>query len=135
MGSNFQNWWQLTCAVVYTKIPPAYIRNIATDNYNELLNELNQINFYKPQGSPPYAWAIRYALHLPYTSLQTYRLFFERFPMPYLPLLNKIQQGGLDRLHVLKTLHEKGSFSGDCILMIDEMYLRKSAQYQSEKSM
>ena len=51
--------------------------------------------------------------------------------MPYLSLLNKIQQGGVDMLNVLKTLHEKGSFSCDCILMIDEMYLRKSAQYQS----
>ena len=74
---------------------------------------------------------IRYTLHLRYTSLQACRLFFERFPMPYLSLLNKIQQGGFDMLNVLKTLHEKGSFSYDCILMIDEMYLRKSAQYQS----
>ena len=57
--------------------------------------------------------------------------FFERFPMPYLSLLNKIQQGGVYILNVLKALHEKGSFSYDCILMIDEMYLRKSAQYQS----
>ena len=51
--------------------------------------------------------------------------------MPYLSLLNKIQQGGVYILNVLKALHEKGSFSYDCILMIDEMYLRKSAQYQS----
>ena len=34
-------------------------------------------------------------------------------------------------LNVLKTLHEKVSLACDCILMIDEMYLRKSAQYQS----
>ena len=71
---------------------------------------------------------IRYGLHLRYTSLQAHRLFFERFPMPYLSLLNKIQQGGVDMLNVLKTLHEKGSFSCDCILMIDEMYLQKPAQ-------
>ena len=32
---------------------------------------------------------------------------------------------------MLKTLHEKGSFSCDCILMTHEMYLPKSAQYQS----
>ena len=74
---------------------------------------------------------IRYALHLSDTSLQAYRLFFERFPMPYLSLLKKIQQGGVDMLNVLKALHEKGSFSCDCILMIDEMYLRKYTQYQS----
>ena len=114
--------------VTYLENFPAYIRNTATDNYNELLNELNQRNFYKPQGRPPYASVTRYALHLRYTSLQAYRLFFGRFLMPYLSLLNKIQQGGVDMLNVLKTLHEKGSFSCDCILMIDEMYLRKSAQ-------
>ena len=62
---------------------------------------------YKPQGRPPYASMIRYALQLRYTSLQACRLFFERFPMPYLSLLNKIQQGGVDMLNVLKTLHEK----------------------------
>ena len=34
-------------------------------------------------------------------------------------------------LNVLKILHEKVSLAFDCILMIDEMYLQKSAQYQS----
>ena len=48
-----------------------------------------------------------------------------------LPLLDKIQQGGVDALKALKIVHEKGSFSCDCILMIDEMYLQKSPQYQS----
>ena len=51
--------------------------------------------------------------------------------MPYLSLLNNIPQGNVDMLNVLKTLHEKGSVSCDCILMIDEMYLQKSAEYQS----
>ena len=55
--------------------------------------------------------------------------------MPYLALLTKIQQGGADMLNVLKTIHEKGSFSCDCILMIDETYSRKSAQYQSGEYM
>ena len=36
-------------------------------------------------------------------------------------------------LKVLKTLYKKGSFSCDCILMIDEMYLQKFAQNQSGK--
>ena len=36
--------------VTYLENFPAYVRNIATDNYNEFLNELNQKNFYKPQG-------------------------------------------------------------------------------------
>ena len=74
---------------------------------------------------------IWYVLHLRYTSLQANKLLLEKFPMLSLPLLNKIQQGGVDALKALKTVHEKGSFSCDCILMIDEMYLQKSAQYQS----
>ena len=50
--------------VIYLEKFPAYIRNITTDNYNEFLNELNERNFYKPQGRPPYASMIQYALHL-----------------------------------------------------------------------
>ena len=96
--------------VTYLEKFPAYIRNTATDNYNELLNELNQRNFHKLQGRPPYASVIRYALLLRYTSLQAYRFFFERFPIPYLSLLNKIQQGGVDLLNVLKTLLKKAPF-------------------------
>ena len=71
---------------------------------------------------------IRYAFGM---SLEAYRLFFEKFRMPSLSLLNKIQQGGVDASKALKTLYQKGSFSRDCILMIDEMYLEKSARYQS----
>ena len=41
---------------------------------------------------------IWYALHLHYTSLQVSRLF----PMLSLPLLDKIQQGGVDVLKALK---------------------------------
>ena len=78
--------------VTYLENFPAHIRNTATNNYNELLNEFNQRNFYKPQGRPPYASVIRYALHLRHTSLQANRLFFESFPMLYLSLLNKVEQ-------------------------------------------
>ena len=46
-------------------------------------------------------------------------------------LLNKIQQGGVDALKALKTVHEEGSLFCDCILMIDKMYLQKSSQNQS----
>ena len=50
--------------------------------------------------------------------------------MPSLSLLSKTQPGSVDDLKVLKTLYEKGSFSRDCTLMIDEIYLQKSAQYR-----
>ena len=74
---------------------------------------------------------IWYAFHFCYTSLQVNRLLLEKVPMLSLLLFNKIQQGRVDALKALKTVHEKGSFSFDCILMIDEVYLQKSAQYQS----
>ena len=50
---------------------------------------------------------IRYALHLRYASLQEYKLLLEKCPMPFLSLLNKIQQGGVDTLKALTTLYQK----------------------------
>ena len=38
---------------------------------------------------------------------------------------------GVDALKVLKTLYGKGSFFRDFILMIHEIYLQKSVQYES----
>ena len=46
-------------------------------------------------------------------------------------LLNKIQQGVVDALKASKVLCRKDSFSRKCILVVDEMYLQKSTQYQS----
>ena len=74
---------------------------------------------------------IQYPLHLRYTSLQVYRLLFEKFPMSSLSFLNKIQQGENDALKTLKILYEKGFFSRDCILIIYEIYRKKSAECQS----
>ena len=41
--------------VSYLQNFPAYMQITATDNYNEFLNQINQKNFYKPQGRPPYS--------------------------------------------------------------------------------
>ena len=43
-------------------------------------------------------------------SLQAYRLLLEKSPVLFLSLLNNIQQGGVDALKALKTLHEKSPF-------------------------
>ena len=87
--------------------------------------------YYKPKGRPPYsAEMIRYALHLRYTSLQAYKIALEKFPLPSISLLNKIQQGGVDAIKAVTFLREKGEISTDCILMVDEMYLQKATQYQ-----
>ena len=111
---------------------PSYIRNVAEENHSSILNELKQRQFYKPQGRPPYsAEMIRYALQLRYTSLRAYKLLLEKFPMPSISLLNKIQKEGVDSLKALKLLCEGGKISKDCVMMVDEMYLQKSTQYQS----
>ena len=76
------------------KIPP-YFRSTAIENQQVLLDELNQRELYKPTGRPPFsASMICFALHLRHTSLQAYELLLEKFPMPSISLLNKIQQGG-----------------------------------------
>ena len=51
--------------------------------------------------------------------------------MPSISLLNKIEQGVIDSLKGLKVLREKGRISTDLIIMEDEMYLHKAAQYQA----
>ena len=97
-----------------------------------LLDELKQRELYKPTGRSPFSSSmIRFALNLRHTSLQAYKLLLEKFPVPSISLLNKIQQGGVHSLKALKVLREKGGISTDLILMVDEMYLHKAAQYQA----
>ena len=108
---------------------PSYIRNVCTGN--SILDEMKNRMHYKPKGRPPYSAAmIRYALHLRHTSLQAYKLLLEKFPLPSISLLHKIQQGGVDALKAVRRLREGGSISADCVLMADEMYLQKGTQYQ-----
>ena len=73
---------------------------------------------------------IRYALHLRYSSLHAYKLLLEKFPFPSISFLDKIQKGGVDCIKALKLIYERGDYSRDLILMVDEMYLQKSTQYQ-----
>ena len=74
---------------------------------------------------------IRFVLDLRHTSLQAYKLLLEKFPLPSISLLNKIQEGGIDSLKALKVLREEDQISTDLILMVDEMCLYKVAQYQA----
>ena len=68
-------------------------------------------------------------LHLRHTSFQAYKQLLEKFPLPSILLLNKIQQGGVNSIKALKILRENGKISNDCILMVDEIYLEKATQY------
>ena len=109
-----------------------HIRNVVFDNYNELLDELNKRQFLIPKRRPPYfVEMIRYGLHLRHTLFQAYKQLLEKFPLPSILLLNKIQQGGVNSTKALKILRKNGKISNDCILMVDERYLEKSTQYHS----
>ena len=57
----------------------------------------------------------------------------EKFPLPSISLLSKIQQGVVNSIKALEFLRENGKISNDCILMVDEMYLEKTTQYHSGK--
>ena len=62
---------------------PAHIRNVAFDNCNELLDELNKRQFLKPKGRSPYSVEmIRRGLRLCHTSFQAYKQWLEKFSLP-----------------------------------------------------
>ena len=77
---------------------------------------------------PPYSASItRYALHLRLRHSWLTGYYVKKFPMILFSSSNKTQKGGVGASKALKALHQKGSFSSNCILMIDELYLQKSA--------
>ena len=109
---------------------PAYIRDIVNAGEYSIFEELEKRQHYKPKGRPPFSSAlIRYALLLRHTSAQAYRLLLEKFPLPSFSTLAKIQKGGVDALKAAKFLREQNKLSNDVVLMVDEMYLEKSCEY------
>ena len=110
----------------------SYLKNKDENDVYPFLDELRMRKNFKPQGRPPFSSSvIRYALLLRHTSLQSYRLLLQRFPMPSLSLLDKIHAGGIDVLKAVKLLRERGEISEDVMVLVDEMYLQKSCQYHS----
>ena len=65
---------------------------------------------------------IQYALLLRYTSLQSYMLLLDEFPLLSISLLNKIKEGNIDALKAAKLLLENSSISKDMVVLFDEMY-------------
>ena len=103
-----------------------------TECSRSLLNEMLDISNYQAKGRPPYSSAmIRFALHLRYTSLQSYKLLLETFPLPSISTLHRIQASGVDSLKAAKKLREKGHIFSDDILMVDKMFPQKEVSYQS----
>ena len=72
---------------------------------------------------------IQYALLLRYMSLQSYKLLFEKFPLPFISLLKKKKKGNIDVLKSAKVLLENNSISKDIGALFDEMYLQKCGEY------
>ena len=74
---------------------------------------------------------IRFALRLRYTSLQSYKLL-EKFSLPSISTLHRIQAGGVDSLKAAKKLPEKGHISSDVILMVEEISYRRRQNIRVE---
>ena len=94
------------------------------ENENSLLEELKAKQFYKITRSLFFsAYVIRYPLYLIYTSLQACKLFLNKFPIPPIFFLNKIQEGNVDAMKSPNVLKIKHKISEACIIVIIEMHL------------
>ena len=72
----------------------SYVRNKGTE-FNGILEELDNIQFYQPKGRPKYSTVlICFALLLRYISCQTYRLLLEQLPLPSLSLTTETGERG-----------------------------------------
>ena len=124
---------RLTCATVLDEIVN-YLTNLSENDKFPFLDELNLRHNYSPKGRPPFsAGLMRYALLLYHTSRQAYRLLLEKFPLPSMSLLDRLQRGCIDSMSSASLLRENGKISEDIILLCDEMYLQKQAQYHGGK--
>ena len=61
--------------------------------------------------------------------IQAYKFRLENFPRPFWSLSKKLKRGNVDVLNACKYLGENGKISDDLVVIVDEMYLRKSDQY------
>ena len=103
---------------------PSYIQNRISPGLTTIIDELRELQYYKPTGRPKYSAAIlRYALYLRYTSRQAYKILQEQFPLPSFSLLRKIHNGGVDPLKAIKLLLNEGSVNSDIALLVDEIYI------------
>ena len=105
---------------------PVYLRTYA-DNHSSIFEEILQYRFTK---KPIYsANIIRYSLLLRYTSIQSYKVLLQDFPLPSLSSLQKISSDTIDVVKCANALRIEGNISEDVCLIFDEMYLQKSQEY------
>ena len=105
---------------------PVYLESY-TENVSPIFDELQKHMFTK---KPVYsAKIVRYALLLRYTSIQSYRMLPEHYPLLSLSLLHKISSGTIDTVKCAQTLRNEGKISRDVCLMFNEIYLQKCEEY------
>ena len=101
---------------------PAYLLS-QTEKFDSIFEELCEYKFKK---KPVYsASAIRFALLLRYTSIQSYRILQKDFPLPSIPLLMKICSGAIDAVKCTQFLKNERKISKDVCLLFGKMYLQK----------
>ena len=66
---------------------------------------------------------------LRYTSIQSYKVSLQDFPLPSLSLLQKISSGTIDAVKCANALRIEGKISEDVCMIFDEMYLQKRQEY------
>ena len=107
-----------------------HLQNVNKNDENDLIQELQKRQQYKPKGRPPYSSKIiKFSLLIRYTSTQAYKLLLQKLPFPSLLLLAKLKSGSMDVINAAKMLKDKGAISKNIILMVDKMYLQKCIQY------
>ena len=91
---------------------PNYLQNLNKNDENDLIQELQKRQHYKPKGRPPYASKmIRFSLLIRYTSTQAYKILLQKLPFPSLSLLAKLKSGSMDVINAAKMLKDKGAIS------------------------
>ena len=94
---------------------------------SDIIDELKQIKFCKRPIH--YAYLIRLALLLRYTSVSSYKLLMDELYLPSLLLLSKTSQGKIVVFKAAKLLKENGNISEDVVLLFDEIHLQKCEDY------
>ena len=110
----------------------AYIGNIANTIPTKILDEMKEKVYYNVKGRGNYSFeVIRFALMQRYTSRQAYSLLLNEFPLPSISYLRQLSAGGVDAIKAATLLREEGKIREDVELMLDEMYLQKSTEFQN----
>ena len=113
---------------------PPYIRSFSDNRATNIMDELQQIRYKKPEDRPKFtSQLLQLALMLRDTSLPAYQLLVKHFPLPSVNLLKRLSQGRLESLKAVKLLLNKRKIDKDIVLLTDEMYLQKELQFHQGK--